>query len=88
MQKAFLFAKQTLRKITDPSLCVCVCVCVCVFCVCVCVCAAVHCKHGDCLRHDNSSRVNNIGLDLHSRSHRFYTKYSIISESVQAMPIT
>ena len=42
--------------------------------------------HGDCLGHDNASRVNYIDLDLHSRSHKYDTKYLIISESFQAMP--
>ena len=36
----------------------------------------------------NASRVNDTGLDLHSRSQRYYAKCSIISESDQAMPIT
>ena len=52
------------------------CVCVCVrACVLMCVSLArdssetVQTWHGDCLRHENASRVTYIDLDHHSRSH-------------------
>ena len=41
--------------------------------------------HCDYLRHGNASRVNYLDLDLHSHQHK---KCLIISETVQAIPIT
>ena len=43
--------------------------------------------HGDCLWHENASRINYINLDLHPRSHRPNTKCSSVSEMVEATPI-
>ena len=69
---SFLFAKQTLRKITDLSLCVCDCVC---------PSQAIPQKllkssssnlaASDMDMLHNASHIKYIDLDLHSRSHRY-----------------
>ena len=82
------------------SACVCVCVSVC---QCVCACVPPKgllgnwwshhrqsCWHGDCFRRENVSRVNYIDLAFiqgHSYLNHETNKCSIISETVQAMPI-
>ena len=45
--------------------------------------------HGNCLRHGNASSVNYIDLDLqgHTDLNHENDKYSIISETFQAIPI-
>ena len=49
-------------------------------------------SNGDCLRHENASRVKYIDLDLHIQKHtdlnREDNECSIISETVQATSIT